>query len=152
MDLAEFVMFINIGAIINLNLCDTYTLPRFTPDKMRPTSVAKQLARLSVETAQARVRAINGTLANHWLVTTSGESSKIEAHYKLKTFKKTWAFLNEVAQAAHEMRHHPTITTTYNRVDISLTTHDVGNHITENDTALAERIQDIYETYAEVKK
>ncbi|KAK6461069.1 Phhb protein [Scheffersomyces coipomensis] len=86
---------------------------------------------------------------NRWslqpLATNNG-SSYLTAKYQLKTFKTTWKFLNEVAKTADELRHHPTIETTYNKIDIKLTTHDEENHVTELDLELAKAIEEIYTT------
>jgi 4a-hydroxytetrahydrobiopterin dehydratase len=37
--------------------------------------------------------------------------------------------------------HHPTIQNTYNKVTISLTSHDTGNKVTERDVTLARDIE-----------
>lgn len=42
------------------------------------------------------------------------------------------------------MKHHPTITTTYNKVHLSLVTHDAGNKITYKDVKLALAITEKY--------
>lgn len=80
----------------------------------------------------------------HWSISSTENTCQLEASYSLKTFVKTWEFLNLVAASAHTLKHHPTITTTYNKVHISLTTHDVGNKITYMDTKLATAIQNAY--------
>ena len=64
--------------------------------------------------------------------------------YQLKNFKTTWEFLNSVAELAANKRHHPTIITTYNKVDIQLTTHDSDNSVTQDDLDMAEAIQKQY--------
>lgn len=72
------------------------------------------------------------------------EESRLEADYRFKNFARTWKFLNHVALSVNSMKHHPTICTTYNRVNISLTTHDAGNKVTYNDLKVALAIQDIF--------
>ncbi|RKP29549.1 transcriptional coactivator/pterin dehydratase, partial [Metschnikowia bicuspidata] len=97
--------------------------------------------RMTLDAAEARLRVINAVGAtHHWTVRLDGGTSELQAKYQLRNFSRTWEFLNEVAQVAHEMQHHPTITTTYNRVDIVLTTHDEANNVTERDTELAAEI------------
>ncbi len=54
-------------------------------------------------------------------------------------FLKGLAFIERVATLAEEANHHPDITFTYNRVVISLTTHDKGM-LTEKDFDLAMKI------------
>lgn len=72
------------------------------------------------------------------------EESFLEANYKFRNFATTWKFLNRVAGMANKERHHPTIETTYNRVNIKITTHDAGNKVTYNDLKLADGIQTEY--------
>lgn len=54
-------------------------------------------------------------------------------------FLKGLAFIERIAAFAEEANHHPDITFTYNRVVISLTTHDKGM-LTQKDFDLAMRI------------
>ncbi|ODV79648.1 pterin-4-alpha-carbinolamine dehydratase, partial [Suhomyces tanzawaensis NRRL Y-17324] len=68
----------------------------------------------------------------------------LQADYKFGSFAKTWKFLNSIVIPAHTLKHHPTITTTYNKVKIELTTHDQGNKITSLDFKLAELINQTY--------
>ncbi|KAG2736962.1 hypothetical protein G9P44_001052 [Scheffersomyces stipitis] len=70
-----------------------------------------------------------------------GETDFLHANYEFKTFKDTWKFLNKVADGANSLKHHPTITTTYNKVEFLLTTHDVGHRVTNMDIELAEAIR-----------
>ncbi len=66
---------------------------------------------------------------------------------KFKNFKKAWAFMNEVASVAEEFNHHPDWSNVYNKVEITLTTHDEGNTITEVDYKLADAINEILKGY-----
>lgn len=50
-------------------------------------------------------------------------------------------FIAQVAALQERANHHATITTTYNRVRLALTTHDEGG-ITERDVALAGEIEE----------
>lgn len=65
--------------------------------------------------------------------------------FKFKDFLEAMAFMNEVANEAEKMQHHPLWTNEYNRVSIWLTTHDAGNIITEKDKALSEEIDKIFD-------
>lgn len=78
-----------------------------------------------------------------------GVESSLESNYKFRNFAKTWQFLNGVAQLAHSQKHHPTVTTTYNKVNLSITTHDAGNQVTRKDLKLAQQIQNLYVEQAE---
>lgn len=72
----------------------------------------------------------------------SKTEQRLEADYKFKSFAKTWEFLNMVALKAATLKHHPTIITTYNKVNLQITTHDVGNLITYDDLKLASAVHD----------
>jgi len=48
-------------------------------------------------------------------------------------------FVVRVAMTAEVLNHHPDVHMVYNRVDITLSTHDAGG-VTEKDIELAERI------------
>ena len=63
----------------------------------------------------------------------------IQRNLKFSSFKKTIAFLNEVAAIAELKNHHPKLINNYNSLIIQLSTHDV-NGISEKDFDLAEAI------------
>lgn len=113
---------------------------------MKESRILRRAALLCLNVVENRVRSFNN--AAHWKINGTDSNSELLADYKFRDFKETWTFLNKVADAAHALKHHPTITTTYNKVDILLTTHDVGNHITELDLSLASQIEDIYLTHS----
>lgn len=46
--------------------------------------------------------------------------------FKFTDFRTAWAFMENVAEEADEMSHHPEWFNVYNRVEVTLTTHDVG--------------------------
>ncbi len=76
-------------------------------------------------------------------------SSWVEADGQLRRdfefvdFSEAFAFMTRVALLAEVHRHHPDWSNTYNRVSISLTTHDEGNTITDVDRALAAAIDGV---------
>ena len=60
-------------------------------------------------------------------------------------------FMTEVAALAEAHQHHPEWRNVYNLVEITLTTHDAGNVVTEKDRALAQAIEQLPTTkHAEV--
>ena len=63
---------------------------------------------------------------------------------KFNTFSSAWGFMSRVALAAEIINHHPNWTNVYNKVNITLTTHD-NNGITEKDLRLAKIIDVIAE-------
>lgn len=63
----------------------------------------------------------------------------------VRTFKDFIAaidFVNKLVEPAEAAGHHPDITISYNKVTISLTTHDAGG-LTEKDFAMAKSITDL---------
>ena len=51
--------------------------------------------------------------------------------------------MTEVAALAEAQQHHPEWRNVYNLVEITLTTHDAGNVVTEKDRALAQAIEQL---------
>ena len=71
----------------------------------------------------------------------------LKAEFRFKNFITAIAFINEVAEVAEQMNHHPEWSNIYNKVAISLTTHDSGNTVTQKDYDLAEAILTIAERH-----
>lgn len=60
--------------------------------------------------------------------------------YKLSDFKASLTFVNKVGELAEEAGHHPDIVIQYNKVNLSLRTHDEDG-ITSKDFDLSEKIE-----------
>ncbi len=58
---------------------------------------------------------------------------------KLRDFSAAWGFMSRVALLAEAQDHHPEWENVYNRVSITLTTHDAGG-LSERDLKLARAI------------
>ncbi|WP_291079225.1 4a-hydroxytetrahydrobiopterin dehydratase [Hyphomonas sp.] len=65
-----------------------------------------------------------------------GERDTIVKTYKFADFKTAWGFMSSVALKAEQMDHHPEWFNVYNKVDVTLTTHDVDG-VSEKDVELA---------------
>lgn len=113
----------------------------------------KAVVALTKNAIEAQLKFINALNAPKWnaVYNESTNESHLEANYKFPTYAKTWLFLNDAARLAHEIKHHPTITTTYNKANFKITTHDIGNNISENDLKLVRRIQNNYNTYFDLE-
>ena len=62
--------------------------------------------------------------------------------YKFPDFNAAFGFMSAVARIAEEMDHHPEWFNVYNRLDVTLTTHDAGG-LSHLDTDLAARMDAI---------
>ncbi len=60
----------------------------------------------------------------------------ISRSFRFADFVEAFAFMTEVALVAERSNHHPEWFNVYNRVDITLTTHDAGG-LTQRDIDLA---------------
>lgn len=65
---------------------------------------------------------------------------KLTTHRTLPTFPDAIAFVQQVAELAEELNHHPDIDIRWRTVTIAVCTHDAGNQITRFDVRLAERV------------
>ncbi|KKB11858.1 pterin-4-alpha-carbinolamine dehydratase [Devosia geojensis] len=68
-----------------------------------------------------------------------GDARAIGRQFRFRDFSEAFAFMTRVALAAEKAGHHPDWSNGYNRVDISLSTHDAGG-VTDRDIALARAI------------
>ena len=82
------------------------------------------------------VKAIEASLGDldGWAIAEDGLS--IRKTFTFKSFRRAFAFMTEAALTAEKMNHHPEWFNVYNRVDVTLTTHDADG-VTELDLKLA---------------
>jgi 4a-hydroxytetrahydrobiopterin dehydratase len=66
-------------------------------------------------------------------------TNALRREFGFKDFSQAFGFMTRVALLAQEAGHHPDWSNSYNRVTISLSTHDAGG-VTRNDTELAAAI------------
>ncbi len=69
-------------------------------------------------------------------------SDELVKEYSFSNFEKAKDFVNKVAKIAEKNNHHPQIIWNYNKVKITLVTHDLGK-ITDKDTKMAKEIDEI---------
>ncbi len=72
-----------------------------------------------------------------WTLADDGRS--VSANLQFANFADAWGFMSEIAIEADKLDHHPEWSNVYNRVAITLTTHDADG-LTTRDVALAGRI------------
>lgn len=69
-------------------------------------------------------------------------NGELQRTYQFDDFTKAIAFVQRVAKAAEHRQHHPDILIRYNKVTLTLTTHDAGG-ITDKDFQLASEIDEL---------
>lgn len=60
----------------------------------------------------------------------------LQKTFVFKNFNEAFGFMARVAMQAEKLDHHPEWANVYNRVEVTLTTHD-ANGVTERDVAMA---------------
>ena len=71
----------------------------------------------------------------------AGAKDGIIKSFRFADFNTAFAFMTRVALMAEKLDHHPEWFNVYNRVEITLTTHDAGG-LSERDIALATFIEE----------
>ena len=80
---------------------------------------------------------------NDWK-TTNDDREAVKKEFKFKDFKSAYSFMTSIALKAEEVGHHPEWFNVYNKVVITLTTHDVQG-LSEKDIILGQFIDNQYE-------
>jgi 4a-hydroxytetrahydrobiopterin dehydratase len=70
------------------------------------------------------------------------DGDSIARTFKFDDFQGSVDFVNRITPPAEEMNHHPDIAISWNKVELTLSTHSVGG-LTENDFELAGRIDSL---------
>jgi 4a-hydroxytetrahydrobiopterin dehydratase len=70
-------------------------------------------------------------------------NDKLKRKFEFKDFNEALSFINKLAPICESMNHHPEIKWVYNKIELTLSTHDAGDKITELDYQLANKIDEI---------
>ena len=73
----------------------------------------------------------------------SKRAQTIRRTFAFKGFLEGIEFVNRIASKAQKLNHHPDINIRFNKVALSLTTHDEGG-ITEKDFSLARQCDEVF--------
>ncbi|MFP3478704.1 MULTISPECIES: 4a-hydroxytetrahydrobiopterin dehydratase [Burkholderia] len=76
----------------------------------------------------------------HWTAVPGRDA--IQRSLRFADFNEAFGFMTRIAIKAQEMNHHPEWFNVYNRVDITLSTHD-AHGLTERDISLAQFIDHV---------
>ena len=67
--------------------------------------------------------------------------------YKFSDFKQAFSFMTSIAMKAEQLNHHPEWENVYNKVKITLTTHDVGG-VSKLDYEMAIFAENCFKNYS----
>jgi 4a-hydroxytetrahydrobiopterin dehydratase len=90
-----------------------------------------------IERLSAAARTALPTTLPHW--TLAADRDAIQRSFKFADFSTAWAFMTRVALLAEQQDHHPEWFNVWNRVDVTLSTHDAGG-LSQRDIKLAQAI------------
>jgi 4a-hydroxytetrahydrobiopterin dehydratase len=90
------------------------------------------MAKLSAKERDKALGRLNGWVYDE-------DVDAITHEFKFKDFSEAFAFMTRVALLAQAANHHPEWSNVYNKVSVTLTTHDAGG-LSAKDVSLAEGI------------
>lgn len=96
------------------------------------------MVKLQPQEIESRIKHIDAS----W----SLNGASISRNFQCKNFVEAFSFMSAVALMAERMNHHPDWSNVYNRVQIELSTHDVGG-LSNNDFDLATEIDSIFKRF-----
>lgn len=73
------------------------------------------------------------------------DGKSLIGEFKFQSFSSARQFINQVATESESQNHHPKIEWVFDKVILTLSTHDAGDVVTEKDINLANSINEIYE-------
>ena len=71
------------------------------------------------------------------------KNNALYRQFTFKDFSEAFAFMTRVALLAERMDHHPNWSNLWNKVEITLSTHDAGDIITDKDRRMAKAIDEL---------
>jgi 4a-hydroxytetrahydrobiopterin dehydratase len=87
-------------------------------------------------TRPAKIGAAEAVKARPLWKVAEGDRDAIQRTFRFSDFTAAFGFMTRIAIMAEKLDHHPEWFNVYNRVDVTLTTHD-ANGVTELDVTLA---------------
>jgi 4a-hydroxytetrahydrobiopterin dehydratase len=92
---------------------------------------------LMVETLSGAERETLADVLPGWRQTRGRDA--ISRSFSFLDFNEAWGFMSRIALLAEKANHHPEWSNVWNKVEITLSTHDVGG-LSKRDIALAKAI------------
>jgi 4a-hydroxytetrahydrobiopterin dehydratase len=96
------------------------------------------MGKYSEQQIQTELNQLNQSIEtlHHWQVV----EGKLAKTFKFKSFIRAFGWMSQIAIWAEKLNHHPEWFNVYNKVEVKLTTHDLGG-ISELDFKLAEKME-----------
>jgi 4a-hydroxytetrahydrobiopterin dehydratase len=112
--------------------------------------IASVIPTLAISTVAQEVHIVQMTLLSEQQVTQQIESlpdwtlegKELRRTFQFKNFVEAIDFVNRLVEPAETAGHHPDLAISYNKVTVSLTTHDAGG-LTQKDFDLAKTISQL---------
>ncbi len=96
------------------------------------------IERFSAAEVENALSNLNGQTEKPWAIS----EGKLYKQFRFGDFNLAFAFMTRAAALAENANHHPEWCNRYNRVDIHLTTHEVGG-LSRRDFELAGQIESV---------
>lgn len=90
-----------------------------------------------------------GEFLTHQLTDWTLKENTLNREFRFRNFVDAFSFMTAIALVAEKMNHHPYWSNSYNKVSISLTTHEAGG-ITQRDFDLAATIDRHYKRFTAI--
>ena len=112
------------------------------PRRLPGPATLRTLATASLTSAErdAHVKVLEG---RGWNLLNADGREVIQKSFLFDDFVGSWGFMSRVALWAEKADHHPEWFNVYNRVEVTLTTHDAGNQLSMKDVHLAEKMDSL---------
>ena len=94
--------------------------------------------KLSDNEINEKLKALNELVSDDTPWEQSGDA--IKKTFMFKIFIRAFGWMSQIAIWAEKLKHHPEWFNVYNKVEVTLTTHDAGG-LTELDFSLAEKME-----------
>lgn len=94
------------------------------------------LEKLTTNETEIALTELNSSINEPWGI----KNGKLNKLFKFSSFVDAFGFMTRVAIHAEKANHHPEWFNVYNKVEIDLTTHEVGG-LSKRDFELAETIE-----------
>lgn len=108
-----------------------------SPFSHQSASATTRVPALSSSEIEAELK----TLDSNWKLTRN--NTAISRTFLFKDFVLAFEWMTKVAQHAEAQGHHPEWFNVYNRVEVTLSTHDAGNALSSKDFELARTLDSL---------